>query len=91
MSSYGVNFGYVLVQCLTLVFLFAWPILSLVALFGMRGRKMDQIAQALWALVVLSIPIFGAVALWILQPGEAISLPVQPTSSQPEKETPLEG
>ena len=35
----------------------------------LRGRRLDDTTQALWALAIISVPIMGAVAFVILQPG----------------------
>ncbi len=45
-------------------FLFVVP-----PLFLLRGRRLDETAQAIWALAIICIPIVGAVAFVILQPG----------------------
>lgn len=39
-------------------------------LFLLRGRRLDDTAQAIWALAIMSVPIVGAVAFVILQPGQ---------------------
>ena len=38
-------------------------------LFLLRGRRLDDTTQAIWALAIVSVPIIGAVAFVILQPG----------------------
>jgi hypothetical protein len=38
-------------------------------LFLLRGRQLEQTAQAICALAIISVPIVGAVAFVILQPG----------------------
>jgi hypothetical protein len=38
-------------------------------LFLLRGRNLDDTTQAIWALAIISVPIVGAVAFVILQPG----------------------
>ena len=38
-------------------------------LFLLRGRQLDPTTQAVWALAIISVPIVGAVAFVILQPG----------------------
>lgn len=48
--------------------LLSWLILSIVALFNLRKRPLSASAKALWTLVVLVIPILGAVALFIVNP-----------------------
>jgi hypothetical protein len=38
-------------------------------LFLLRGRRLDDTPQAIWALAIVTAPIIGAVAFVILQPG----------------------
>jgi uncharacterized membrane protein YhaH (DUF805 family) len=38
-------------------------------LFLLRRRRLDDTTQAIWALAIVSVPIVGAVAFVILQPG----------------------
>ena len=38
-------------------------------LFLLRGRRLDEVTQAIWALAIMSVPIVGAIAFVILQPG----------------------
>lgn len=45
--------------------LFAIP-----ALVWLGRRRIEQLPQAIWALIVVSIPIMGAVALVLVKPGE---------------------
>lgn len=49
---------------------FVWPILSLATLAALRRRLLATLSQALWALIIVVIPILGACAFWIVQPGE---------------------
>ncbi len=38
-------------------------------LFLLRARRLDDTTQAIWALAIMSVPIVGAIAFVILQPG----------------------
>jgi len=40
------------------------------ALIYLSRRRLDQVSQAMWALIVVSVPIMGAVALVLVSPGE---------------------
>ena len=46
-----------------------YAVFVLPPLFLLRGRTLEQTAQAIWALAIISVPIVGAVAFVILQPG----------------------
>jgi hypothetical protein len=39
------------------------------ALFFLRQRELDPTAQAIWALLIVSIPVVGLIAFAVLQPG----------------------
>ncbi len=47
-----------------------WPVLSLVALFALRGRPLSTTAQALWAFMIIAIPVLGSLAFFIVMPSE---------------------
>ena len=48
----------------------SWPLLSLATLAALRHRRLGPGLQALWALIILMIPVLGAAAFWLVQPGE---------------------
>lgn len=63
MIQSGLNIG-----VYELLVLGLWPILSLVALFALRQRPVTGLAQAIWALLIIVIPILGPLAFFIVQP-----------------------
>lgn len=65
---YGIHWGFLWVQCVSLAFLLAWPVLSILALITLRNRRLKEIAEAIWALVIVLVPLLGAVAFWIISP-----------------------
>jgi hypothetical protein len=50
----------------------SWPVLSLATLMSLRRRQMMALPQALWALIILVIPVLGSAAFWLVRPGEAM-------------------
>lgn len=50
--------------------LISWPLLSLAALVTLRRRQLMSAPQAIWALIILAIPVLGPVAYWVVQPGK---------------------
>ncbi len=50
----------------------SWPLLSLGTLVALRRRQMMALPQALWALIILVIPVLGSTAFWLVRPGEAM-------------------
>ncbi len=64
------NTAYVFVVLFNLSFWLAWPILSILMLRQLRHTPLSDVAQAIWAFTILVVPIFGALAFWIVRPGE---------------------
>ncbi len=63
----GINWGYLIIQ----MFIFGiYPLLSLVALFALRRSHVTGITQVLWALLIVAIPVLGALAFFIVKPTE---------------------
>ncbi len=59
-----------LVNLFLLLIIILWPILSIIALFGLRQRSLAETPRALWAITIVFAPILGVVAFWIVQPQE---------------------
>ncbi len=53
-----------------LLVLLLWPVLSLAALFAMRSRPLSGVAQALWVLIIIGIPVLGPLAFFIVKPSD---------------------
>ncbi len=60
------------INLVVLLLLILSPILSIVALIGLRRREMSPTAKGIWALVIL-VPFLGPIAYWIVQPEESSS------------------
>ena len=63
----GINWGYLIIQMLIFGI---YPLLSLVALFALRRSHVTGITQVLWALLIVAIPVLGALAFFIVKPTE---------------------
>lgn len=66
----GFHVRFLIFQLLNCLFLLAWLGLSVAALLGLRKKSMGETARVLWTLVILAIPIMGAVSFWIVNPQE---------------------
>jgi Phospholipase_D-nuclease N-terminal len=64
MEPLGINWGYLIIQ---LLIFGLYPILSLVALFALRRSRVTGITQVLWALLIVAIPVLGALAFFIVK------------------------
>ncbi len=51
-----------------------WPVLSLAALFILRRRPLTGIAQAVWALMIIGIPVLGPLSFFIVMPKDSRSV-----------------
>jgi len=52
------------------VLILIYPLLSLVALFALRRSHLTGINQFLWALLIVAVPLLGALAFLIVDPTE---------------------
>lgn len=69
MESVGINLGYLIVQIFNLLLIVGWPLLAILALSQLRRRELPQVARAIWAALILLLPVVGALAFWIVRPG----------------------
>lgn len=46
-----------------------WPVLAIATLFSLRNAPLPPLPQVLWALVIVVVPLLGALAYWIVRPG----------------------
>ena len=49
-----------------------YTLLTLVALFALRQSRLTGLTQFLWALLVVAVPVLGALAFLIVNPAENI-------------------
>jgi len=68
MDRLGINWAYLILQ---LLILGAWLILALAALVRLRRAPLHGTSQAIWAALILVIPIMGALAFFIVRPGDS--------------------
>ena len=64
----GVSLTASIVMMVNLLILIAWPVLSIVGLVSLRKRRLPPTATAIWALVIIVIPLLGTIGYWIVQP-----------------------
>lgn len=68
MGHFGLNFGYLMVMLINLLFIAGWLALSIVTLFRLKRSALPPTAAALWAILIVFAPFLGAIAFWIVQP-----------------------
>ncbi len=69
MEIIGINSGFLLTQLVNMVLLAGWLVFAALALVQLRGRRLEELPRVLWVLVVLVVPLLGAVAFFVVQPG----------------------
>ena len=67
MEATQINYSLLLLQVLNFVLLVAWIVLAIWALWRLRKEEMSDTAQVIWTVVILLIPILGAVAFFIVR------------------------
>jgi len=65
-----IPFPLFLSQAINLLVTLAWLVLLGLALRALRQRPLADEAKALWAGLILIIPFLGAIAFWIVVPGQ---------------------
>ncbi|NOK57586.1 MAG: hypothetical protein GFH27_549303n149 [Chloroflexi bacterium AL-W] len=73
MESLEINWPLLFTQLLNFGLLFGWILLTVLALFHMRKNPLsDKIATALWAAIIVLVPLLGAVAFFIVRPNREL-------------------
>lgn len=73
---FGVNARFLIMQLLvTCTPLLLWLVPALVALISLRSKPVAGTARAVWALVIVVIPVLGAAAYFIASPEPHLSQP----------------
>ncbi len=67
METLGMNWGILIIN---LLIIGSWPLVSIIALLALRRSHLTGTSQALWALLIVAIPVLGALAYFIVKPSE---------------------
>lgn len=67
MDAFGINWMYLAIQTLVCGI---WPALSLFALIRLRRMHRTGTSKALWAFLIVAVPILGALAFFISNYGK---------------------
>ncbi len=66
----GVNLTTWLFQIVNFLILVGWIVLAIVALTRLRRCQLNETARVLWAIVIVLVPLMGALAFFIVRPGK---------------------
>jgi hypothetical protein len=69
MESFGINLGYLLDQLFNFLLVGGWLLAVVYTLLHLRRQELDDTARAIWVAIILLIPVIGALAYLIVQPG----------------------
>jgi len=58
----------ILLQIVNILLLLSWPVLSIISLVKIKNRNLSSTPKAIWALMVIGVPILGAIAFFIINP-----------------------
>jgi len=61
----------VVLQIINIVLLVSWIVLSVISLVKIKNRTLSSTAKAIWVLIVICVPILGAIALFIVNPSDS--------------------
>ena len=70
MMNFGYGFGELLIILLWCILPIAWVVLSVYTLLALKPVRLNETARALWVLLIVLVPILGAVAYWLVRPNE---------------------
>ena len=65
MEMIGINWSILIIN---LLLVGSWPLFSIIALFGLRRSHLKGTNQVLWTLLVVAVPVLGALAFFIVKP-----------------------
>ncbi len=65
MDALGINFGFGLIELITVGLMIGLPVISVIDL---ARKKLTGTPLALWVLIICAIPVLGSVAYWIVRP-----------------------
>jgi uncharacterized membrane protein YhaH (DUF805 family) len=63
--------GFFLANLINLLLIAVWVAAMAVAFLRLRHAEMDDVARALWAALILFVPILGALAFLIINSGQS--------------------
>jgi hypothetical protein len=70
MVSSGLAFGYLYALILYIVIPVAWILLIFYSLSKLRKQSLNSTAKAVWVLIIVAIPIIGAIVYLAFKPQE---------------------
>ena len=65
MEPLGFNAGMFVIQFVMVMLFFALPVISLIDL---AKRKLTGVPLAIWAGLIVIVPLMGSIAYWIIRP-----------------------
>lgn len=73
MEYAGINWFVLIAQMINIFLLATWIFLAVKALRQLRQRSMTEAVRFGWAALIVLVPILGALAFLLAQPGEQVA------------------
>jgi hypothetical protein len=67
----GIAWPFVAIQITNLAVAILWIVLMIVAFWQLRQRQLGDLTHVLWVILIIFVPLLGALAFLITQPGGA--------------------
>ena len=68
MENVGINWALLLAQVINVLLICAWVVMAIIALRELRRRSLPPLARAIWAAIIVLMPLLGALAFFIARP-----------------------
>lgn len=68
MHNFAISY---ILQFVNILLIVSWMVLSIISLFQLKDKTLSSTTKAIWVLIVICVPILGAIALFIVNPSDA--------------------
>ncbi|KUK95572.1 MAG: hypothetical protein XE06_0655 [Anaerolineaceae bacterium 46_22] len=68
MQNFAISY---ILQFVNILLIVSWMVLSIISLFQLKDKTLSSTTKAIWVLIVICVPILGAIALFIVNPSDA--------------------
>jgi uncharacterized membrane protein YhaH (DUF805 family) len=68
MEQVGISWPLLAAQLVNIALVSLWIVLALMALRRLRGTQLPDLARAIWAALIVLVPLLGALAFLIARP-----------------------
>jgi hypothetical protein len=66
MNNFGIGAGYLIVQIINITIILGWIVLGIYSIRILRHCNLSTEAGALWVLIIVGIPLLGAITFLVI-------------------------